>query len=322
MTRLRRLTRGYGYEVALGVALLPAYALLAWRAPLLRDPENLLDASQHIVEIGILAVAMTPIIISGGIDLSVGSLVGMCGIVLGYAWQAGVPLWAAALLAVLAGALAGALNGAAVTRGRVPPLVVTLATMAIFRGAAYAISQARPVSGFPVWFEDLGQSYVRLWPTPWQAPAQLLVFLVVAALGGFFLHATVYGRYVYAVGSNERAARFAAVPVHRVKLLLYTLSGSAAGLAAVVFVARTGAAKADAAAGYELDVITCVVLGGTRITGGRGTPAGTLLGVVAVLLARTGLGYAGVPDVWRTLLLGVLLILTACAGPLLAGRRR
>jgi rhamnose transport system permease protein len=286
---------------------------MSWLSPEFRSPENLLDLSRHLAEAGIISLGMTLVIMTGGIDLSVGSLLGLVGIVLGYSWQ---PYGAVAAfaLALFAGVAGGALNGVFVTAAKLPPLIVTLATMALFRGIAMIISQAKPVSHFPAWFPVLGQGGIG------PVPTQLIVWFVLVGLALVLVGRTVLGRYAAAIGNNERAATVAALPVSRVKMAAYMLTGLMCAIAAIIFTSRVSTAKADAGEGLELEVITAVVLGGTSITGGRGTILGTFLGVLILGLLRNGLILAGISSVWQTIFAGVVLIVTALLNRQLTAR--
>lgn len=289
--------------VLLGI-LLVLGTIMSFLSPYFLEKDNLLELTRYLAETGIIACGMTLIIMTGGIDLSVGRLLGLSGIVLGYSWQAWGPV-PALVLCVLTGLGGGALNGAMVTRGHFPPLVVTLATWALFRGISMVISRAQPVSDFPEWFAWIGQEGIG------PVPAQLIVWLVIVAISIVLVEKTSLGRYTTAIGDNEKAARFAALPVDKVKFGLYTLTGLLCALAAIIFTSRVSTAKADAGEGLELEVITAVVLGGTAITGGRGTVIGTFLGVLILGVLRNGLNLRGVPSVWQTILSGVILIATA-----------
>lgn len=291
-------------EIVLAAFLIITCAVMATLSPYFLTVSNLMDVARHLAEVGIIACGMTFIIMTGGIDLSVGSLLGLCGIVLGYSWPrlGGGGAIAAALLAGLAG---GVLNGFFVTACALPPLIVTLATMALFRGLAMQISHAKPVSDFPTWFAWFGQGEFA------RTPTQLLIWAVVFALAIILVARTVAGRYASALGNNERAARVAALPVAWTKFTIYALTGLLCAVSAVIFTSRVATAKADAGEGLELDVITAVVLGGTAITGGRGTILGTLMGVLILGILRNGLSLAGISSVWQTIFAGSVLILTA-----------
>lgn len=265
-------------------------------------PRNLLDMTRFIVEIGLLALPTTLIIITKGIDLSVGSNLALSAVLFGLSWQAGVPLVAAAAIGVLAGTLAGAINGLTVAYLGVPPLVVTLATFGAFRGIALGLSQGRGVSGFPDWFFTLGQGAVG------PVPVQLIVLAVASVLVALLLHVFAIGKRIYAIGLNERTARFSGVKVRRLLWTMYTLSGFMAGLAAIIYVSRVGTAKGNAATGYELEAITAAVLGGTSIAGGTGSIPGTLLGIAIIISLRFGMILGGVDANLRSLTLGLALI--------------
>lgn len=314
-----RLSRG-GLDAARGVALfvllLVVLGATGAAVPGYLDPLNLLDVSRTFVEPGLLALGMTFVIVSGGIDLSVASLLALSSVVLGLLWKAGVPAPLAALAAVLTGVAGGLLNGAATAWLRLHPFVVTLATLSLFRGLAYAISNAESVTGFPASFTALGQGFVL----GGLAPAQLPVLFVAALLAWVLLERTAFGRRVVAVGANETVARFSAIRVERVKLAVYAISGGMAGLAAVIQTARVSTARANAAQGLELTVIAMTVLGGVRITGGSGSVGGVALGVLTLAFLQDGLISAGVRSDWGLVVTGGFLILGVIANGLLARR--
>lgn len=269
------------------------------------------------VEIGLLALALTAVILSGGIDLSVGSLLGLSAVVMGWAArELGLPMGLAALLSVAVGLLGGALNALLVARLGVPPLIVTLGTLSFFRGLAEAwTGGVRNYTNFPEGFLFLGQGHL-----PGGLPAQLPLFVVAAVFYWLLLHRTGVGRGLRAIGFSPEGARHAGIPVARRLVLAYLLSGLMAGLAAVVYAARLGQAKADAGTGFELFAITAVVLGGTSIFGGRGTVHGTLLGLAAVALLQNGLRLADLPAELAGMLTGVLLIAALGLNRLLSER--
>ena len=239
--------------------------------------DNLLNQGRLMTEIGLIALPMTFVIITGGIDLSVGAIVGLCAVMLGVSWKSfGFPLPLAIVFALFVGALAGFVNGFVITRIKVPPLIMTIATLALYRGLAEGISQAHSVRGYPEWFYVLGQGDL------FGVPTQLLILIALIVIAGVALDRTTFGRTLYAIGANETAARFSALNVDRVKLVVYTLSGLASALAAVVLVSRVTTTRMDMGTGYELDVIAAVVLGGTSIFGGSGTIWGTVIGLVMI----------------------------------------
>jgi rhamnose transport system permease protein len=259
------------------------------------------------VELGLLAVALTSVIVAGGIDLSVGSMMGLAAVMMGAFWHdMHWPLMLAASAALVVGALGGGLNAWLIARLNFPPLIVTLGTFSLFRGLAEGLTRGvENYSAFPARFLFLGQGY-------WFGgiPVQLPV-LVVAVVGfGWMLHRTAFGRTLYVIGFSAEGARYAGVNVRRRLSTIYVLSGLAASLAAVIYVAHLGQAKADAGTGYELMAITAVVLGGASIFGGRGTVWGTVLGLFAIVILQNGLQLSGQPTELAGILSGVLLIAT------------
>ncbi len=293
-------------EIRLLAALLAVEAVLfGFAAPGFLTTENLGEIVRLSVELGLLSLALTCVIVTGGIDLSVGSLLGLCAVGLGWLIQDGGVAWPlAALLTLGAGALAGMLNGALITRFKALPLIVTLGTFSLFRGLAEGITGgARNFTGFPEPFLWLGQGYVLGF-----VPAQGLLFLPALACFAALLHRTIAGRAFYAIGHSPEAARISAIPVERRLLTVYTLSGLAAALAAVIYVARVGQAKSDAGLGYELLAITAVVLGGTSIAGGKGTIAGSMLGLLAIAVLQNGLRLAALPAELAGILTGLILL--------------
>jgi rhamnose transport system permease protein len=276
----------------------------------------LLALTRLFVEVGLMTLPMTMIIITGGTDLSVGSMFGFTSVMLGAAWQYwGLPLPLAVLVALGFGILCGTFNGLLVTKMRLPPLIVTLATLAIYRGLAFGISQARSVRGWSDSFQFWGQGYIGAFPV------QFLIWVVAAVAVALFLGRTALGRYVYAIGNNETGARFSGIPVDRLKLALYAFSGFMAALAGVIFVSRVTTTRADAATGLELDVIAAVVLGGTSISGGSGSILGTTLGLLIISLLRNGLTLAGIKGDATVMIIGAVLVLAVWVNRLFTKQR-
>lgn len=272
--------------------------------------DNNFDILRHTVEIGLLALVMTPIILTGGIDLSVGSLLGLCAICFGKLWRdAGLSPAAAGACTLVIGALAGGLNAGLITALRLPPLIVTLGTYSLFRGLAEAITRgADTFTNFPASFLFLGQErWLGL-------PTQAWLFFGVAIAIWLLVHRTTFGRSFRAIGFSPEGARYAGLPVPRRLALAYVLAGVVAALAAIIYTSRLGQAKADAGMGYELFAITAVVLGGTSIFGGVGTVHGTLLGVAAIAVLNNGLVHARQPREVAGMLTGALLLLALSAG--------
>jgi rhamnose transport system permease protein len=292
-------------EAVLAAVLVLAVVTLSFLSDRFLTPANLLNQTRFLTEVALLAVPMTFVIIMGGIDLSVGSIVAFSAVLLGFSWLVlGFPLWLAVLVGIAGGTFAGYLNGLVIVYLGVPPLIVTLATLAIFRGLAYGISESRSFNGFPDAFAFWGSGEIA------GLPFQLYLLVVVFVISGLILGATPIGRRIYAIGNNEVAARFAGLRVGRIKLLTYTFSGFMAGIAGFIFTSRVTSTRADAATGLELDVIAAVVFGGTSIFGGRGTILGTALGVVTIQLLKNGLQLAGFRGEATVVLIGTVLILS------------
>ena len=266
---------------------------------------NLFEVLRLAVEVGLLALALTPVIVAGGIDLSVGSLMGLSAVVFGMLWRdRGYSVASAAFLTLIFGGYAGALNGFFVTRLKIPPLIVTLGTFSLFRGLAEGLTGGVDnFTHFPDGFLFLGQGYLA-----GGIPTQLPIFVAVAVAVGLLLGRSTVGRCLVAIGYSPEGARYAGIPVARRVGLTYVISGSVASLAAILYVAHLGQAKADAGTGYELLAITAVVLGGTSIFGGRGGVGGTLLGLAAITTLQNGLRLADYPAELAGIVTGVLLL--------------
>jgi rhamnose transport system permease protein len=268
---------------------------------------NAFEVTRLAVEVGLLALALTPIIITGGIDLSVGSMMGLAAVVMGALWRdAHLPMPAAILVTLLVGVAGGALNAVMITRLKFPPLIVTLGTFSLFRGVAEGLTRGvENYSGFSPQFLFLGQGYVG-----GLVPTQFFILLAAGVACWWWLQRTTYGRSLYAIGFSAEGARYAGIPVARRLAFVYVLSGLASSLAAVVYVAHLGQAKSDAGTGYELMAITAVVLGGASIFGGRGTVLGTVLGLFAIVILQNGLRLSAQPAELAGILTGALLVST------------
>jgi ribose/xylose/arabinose/galactoside ABC-type transport system permease subunit len=305
-------SRSLGLYAALGVLI----AVFALAAPAFRSSENLFLVLRQVSVNGILAVGMTFVVLTAGIDLSVGSVLAVAGLASALLAQLEpTPARVAgALLAPLAvGVVAGALNGALVAWSRVSPLIVTLGTLTAWRGFAVWF-RVNPVYDLQPWYRELGR--FELGPLPLPA----LVFFAVAALAGLVLARTPFGRAVYAVGGNEPAARAAGIDVERVKLAVYALSGACAGLAALVMTARLGAAQSVAGQGFELQAIAAVVLGGTSLFGGHGRIRDTVAGTLLIGVLFNGLVLLDVPSPIQQMVIGAIIVAAVWLDGALRGR--
>jgi rhamnose transport system permease protein len=276
---------------------------------------NLSLASADLMEKAIMALGLTLVIIAGEIDLSVASVLGLSSAILGELVDKGVPLGVAIALCLVAGALCGLFNGLLVAKVGLPSLVVTLGTLALFRGLAFVVLGDRAVSEFPQGFLDFGFNTVPGTLIPWPA----VLFAVLGVITFFVLHRSWIGRQLYAIGNNAEAARFSGVDVARIKIGLFVASGTLAALAGVVFTARFASARPDNALGFELDVVTAVLLGGVSIFGGRGTLVGVILGLFLIGALRNSLALADVGAEKQSIVIGTLLIVSVMGTNALRG---
>ena len=294
------------WETLLVLAIAGLVGLGTVLSPFFLTPGNFANLIAALMEVAIMAMPMTLIIVAGEIDLSVESMAGLASSLIGFLWAAGVPLTVAIPIVLLAGALGGLLNGLLVARGGLPSLVVTLGTLALFRGLALIVLGPRGISNFPPEFTELGFGHVPGTLIPWP----FVVFLGLAVLLGIVLHRTWIGRQVYAIGKNVGAARYSGVRVMRLKVGLFMLSGLIASLAGIILTARLSSARADAASGMTLTVVTVVLLGGVNIFGGSGSIPGVALAVIAVAVLQNALRLASVTVEVQSIALGLLLILS------------
>ena len=290
-------------EGVLFLIMLVSVLFLATRTDKFLTVDNLLQQGRFMAEVGLIAIPMTYIIITGGIDLSVGSILGLTAIVLGWTWQElGFPLELAIITGIISGTVAGFVNGLFIVRVGVPPLIMTLATLALYRGLAEGISEARSARGYPEWFFQLGQGEFLGIPT------QLWLLIIAVIIFAIVLARTRLGRALYAIGNNETGARFSGLTVNRHLLFIYTFSGFMSAVAGYIFVSRVSTTRSDMGTGIELDVIAAVVLGGTSIFGGTGSIPGTIIGVVLIQLLKNGLVLTGVTSDATIVVIGSVLI--------------
>ena len=267
---------------------------------------NISIALAGVMPTAIVALPMTLIIVTGEIDISVGSIVGLCAALMAVCLEHGFPVEVAMLLGIVIGTLAGLINGLIVVYGALPSLVVTIGTLALYRGIAQIILNDRGVSGFPQWYHDIGFGTIGATPIPWSSLIFVLLFLGFAV----FLHATHWGRALYAIGNNLGAARFSGINVKRAILGVFITSGAMSSLAAIILTAYLASARSDTATGLELPVITAVVLGGVNIFGGAGTMPGVLIALLVLAFVQNALGLAGVTPEEQQIVTGSVLIVT------------
>lgn len=293
--------------LAFGLSLLTPYFLTV---------SNLLNVLQQTAINAIIAVGMTYVIISAGIDLSVGSLLAFSGVVLASALQAELPLPVAILIGLLTGTLGGLLNGLLVSFGKLPPFISTLGMMSVARGAALVYSDGRPISGFDPTFRGIATGEVFFVPVP------VILMGLVYVVSHQVLKRTRFGRYTYAIGGNEEAAILSGVNVKFHKTMVYALSGLMSALAAVVLTARLNSAQPTAGIMYELDAIAAAVIGGTSLMGGEGTLPGTLVGALIMSVLKNGLNLLGVSSFLQQIVIGSVIIIAVLLDTQLKRRRR
>ena len=301
MTTLTSLKR-QGRELGTLAGLVALGLLLTALTPHFLTVSNLLNVMEQTSINAEIALGMTFVILSGGIDLSVGSLVALSGVVLASALQSGLPVPVALLCGLLTGALGGLVNGSLVTLGRLPPFIATLGMMSVARGLALLYTDGRPVSGFTADFRGLATGRVLLVPVP------VLVTIAAYILAALVLTRTRFGRYVYAIGGNEEATRLSGVAVRFHKAMVYVLSGAASALAAALLTARLNSAQPIAGIMYELDAIAATVIGGTSLLGGSGRIGGTLIGALIMGVLRNGLNLLGISSFLQQVVIGLVIV--------------
>lgn len=289
------------------VALIVVVSVVNSRlSPFFLNSNNLLRTTSDFMEIGIMMLPMVFIIVTGNIDLSIASTLGLSASLMGWLFMSGWNIWLAAGVALLVSVVAGLLNGVLIARLRLPSLVVTIGTLSFYRGLAYTLLGDQAARGYPASFRYLGQGALP----GTRVPFALLVFIALALIFGLVLHKTTFGRYLYAIGNNERASRYSGVPVDRIKISVYVLSSVMAAIAGFILAARFGSTRPDIGTGLELTVITVTVLGGVSIFGGSGTLVGAVLALVLVGILRFGMGLVNLQGQVQDIVIGLLLILS------------
>jgi rhamnose transport system permease protein len=293
------------WEGLLFIILIVSIFINIAQSPFYLSVGNIVNLFQLSIEKIIIALVMTFIIINGEIDLSVASIMGLSACLLAKLFAEGTPLEVAIVIALLAGVVCGAINGFFVAYVGLPSLAVTLAGLIGYRGIARIFLEDRSIGDFPAWFDNLGQQ-----PLIGPFPLGLIIFLVMVILAVVILQYSAFGRYVYVIGNNREAARYSGVKVKRVKMTLYIASGIISALAGLLIAARFGAVRGNTAEGFELDIITMVLLGGVSIFGGSGTLTGVGLSILIILNLRNGMSLVNITGNTQTGVIGILLILS------------
>ena len=291
------------WETLLIFVALAVFVANALASPYFLDPWNLSDATFNFTEKAIIALPMAMLIIAGEIDLSVAAIIALASTAMGYALQFGAGTGELVAIGIGVGLACGAFNGFLVTRLGLPSIVVTIGTMSLFRGISFIVLGDKAFNGYPASFAFFGQGYV--W---WVFSFEFVLFLVLALVFGVLLHKTNFGRGVYAIGNNQTAALFSGIRVARVKFVLFLLTGIMSGVAAVCLTSRLGSTRPSIALGWELEVVTMVVLGGVSILGGSGTVPGVVIAAFIMGMVTFGFGLLNVPGIVMSIFIGLLLI--------------
>ncbi len=297
------------------IGLLLLCAALRMLTPHFLTVSNLLNVVLQTSINAIIAVGMTYVIISAGIDLSVGSIVALSGVVLASALQAGLPMPVAIVAGLAAAGLCGSMNGVLITFGKLPPFIATLGMMSVARGAALLYAEGRPISGFQPDFRALATGEIFLIPQP------VVIMILAYVMAHFVLTRTKFGRYTYAMGGNEEATKLSGVNVRFHKTAVYVVSGLTSGIAAIILTARLNSAQPIAGIMYELDAIAATVIGGTSLMGGEGTLAGTLVGALIMGVLRNGLNLLGVSSFLQQIVIGTVIIIAVLVDATLKNRQ-
>lgn len=306
-----------GWELVLLIAILADIAWNAYSSPYFLQAYTIADVSAFVAEKAIVAFPLALLIIAGEIDISVGAIIALASVAMGLAAERGMGIPGIVALGVATGALAGAVNGLLVTVMRVSSIVATIGTMSLFRGIAYAVLGDRAIKDYPAGFDFFGQAFV-FGPVSFE----LVVTVVIGIVCAVVLHRTAVGRRIYATGANDVAARWSGVKVKAIRFWLFVAVGAAAGVAAVLLTSRLGSTRPSIAQGWELDIISMVILGGIAIAGGAGRIGGVALAAVLIGLVSFGLGLLNVPGVVVSMITGTMLIVVVALPLLLARLRR
>ena len=302
--RRNKLVRALGsWETLLLAVGIFIFFLNTQASPYFLDPWNLSDATFNFTEKAMIAFAMALVFISGEIDLSVASIIALVSTCMGFAVQLGYDTTALVLIALVVGALCGAFNGYLVAIMGLPSIVVTIGTLSLFRGIAYIVLGDQAYSGYPDSFAFFGQGYV--W---WVITFEMVLFAVTALVFYVLLHKTSFGRSTLAIGNNPTAALFSGIRVARVKFILFVLTGIMSAIAAICLTSRLGSTRPSIAVGWELEIVTMVVLGGVNILGGSGSISGVFIAAIVMGMVTFGLGLLNVPGIVMSIVVGLLLI--------------
>lgn len=304
--RGNRIIKSSSFSIA--VILLVMCAVMAAASPAFLQVSNILSVARSFASIAIAGIGVSMIIITGGIDLSVGSVFGLAGVISAFGVTLfGLPTIVAILLGLAASAFVGAMNGLMVVYLNLPPFIATLGTMSISRGLCYILTQGYPVTGLNEQFLFLGQGYIASIPVP------VWFMIVVAVISAVFLNKTTTGRRIFALGGNEEATRISGINTKRLKVLVYTLGSVLGGFAGIITASKLGVGQPTAGNGFEMDAIAAVVIGGASLSGGEGTVLGTVIGAAIMGVLRNALVLLAVNAYWQTFIIGFVIIFAVSA---------
>ncbi len=292
----------YKPEIYAGIGLVILSIILSFASPYFLDYRNLINLARQISLYAIIASGMTFVILTGGIDLSVGSIVAVTGTFIAGFIKGGIPVWLAILMGIGIGVLFGLFNGLIISNTRIPAIIVTLAVMSVGRGIALLYSNGYPISGLPNSFKEIGRGYIGPLPIP------IYVMVIIYILAYITLNKTRFGRHVYALGGNEETVRLSGINVRRLKMKVYVISGLMAAISGLLLTSRLGSGQPLAGDGWELDAIAAVVVGGTDIAGGRGTIIGTIIGAFIIGVLNNGLNLLNVSPYLQLVVKGFVII--------------
>ncbi|MCC8167287.1 MAG: ABC transporter permease [Planctomycetes bacterium] len=284
------------------IGLLALSVILSIMSPVFLTADNITNVITQCTVNAIVALGMTVVVITGGIDLSVGSVLAVAGIVMAMLLKSGYPVPLAMFVCLVIGAFCGLLNGIMITRGKLPPFIATLGMMSMARGIALVISNGRAISSFGPGLRFVGIGQIG------GIPVQILVMVVLYIIIFYLLRYREFGRYIYAIGGNEETTRLSGVNVRRYKTLAYMLCGAITGCAAIVLTAKLNSAQPIAGTGYELDAIAAAVIGGTSLSGGVGKVQGTIIGAIIMSVLRNGLNLLNASSYWQQFIIGLVIV--------------
>lgn len=285
------------------IFLIALFVILSFSSPYFFTIGNLTTVLRQVAVVGIITVSMTMIILTGGIDLSVGSMLGLCAVILAKLMVQGTNMILAIIITLIVGIVLGLFNGFLINEINISPLISTLGTMTIFSGVTYILTGGEGIFGFPSQFSFIGQGYV------WKVPVPIIILVIVYIFGFFALNNTRYGRYLYGIGANEKASILSGVNVKKVKYIAYAMSGLLSSLASVVMLSRVNSALPNLGSGLEFDVVTAVVLGGISVNGGEGKLQGVVIGLLIIAILSNGMVLLGVGNYFQTVVKGLVLLI-------------